>query len=392
MVTPVYMKKMTWTMEEGLITKWLKHEGDEVTEGEALCEVETEKTTDEIQAPVNGTLLKILHREGTALPVNAVIAVIGSAGEDISSVPEFIGSAAAAASQPTPTGKPQLAHPSSELSLEIIRISPSARRLARERGVDITNIKGTGPGGRIVSGDVLGASGKPDAGPSEEYKSTSLAGHRKVIADRLSLSARTAVHVPITMEVDMTSASKVRSEKGRTGLEFSYNDFIIKAAATALREFPAVNTMLLGQELRAMNEVNVGIAVGSGDDLLVPVIRNADRLSLEEISRNARNLIERARSGTLATKETSGGTFTVSNLGMYDVDLFAPVINPPETAILGIGRIAPKIVVLGENNMEIRQMMTLTLVFDHRVIDGVLAAKFLQRIRQLLEAPEKLAS
>jgi len=150
--------------------------------------------------------------------------------------------------------------------------------------------------------------------------------------------------------------------------------------------------MLLGQELRAMNEVNVGIAVGSGDDLLVPVIRNTDRLSLEEISRNARNLIERARSGTLATKETSGGTFTVSNLGMYDVDLFAPVINPPETAILGIGRIAPKIVVLGENNMEIRQMMTLTLVFDHRVIDGVLAAKFLQRIRQLLEAPEKLAS
>ena len=398
MATLVYLKKMTWTMEEGLITKWLKHEGDEVSEGEGLCEVETEKTTDEIQAPVNGIVLKILHREGTAVPVNAVIAVIGSAGEDISSVPEFIGSAPAAASQPTPTEKLQFVHPSptvleaSEPSLERVRISPSAKRLARERGVDITNIKGTGPGGRIVSQDVLRASGKPEAGPSaEEYKSAQLAGHRKVIADRLSLSARTAVHVPITMEVDMTSASKVRSEKEKTGLHISYNDFIIKAVATALREFPAVNTMLLGQELRAMNEANVGIAVGSGDDLLVPVIRNADRLSLTEISRSAKNLIERARSGALTTKEMSGGTFTVSNLGMYDVDLFAPVINPPETAILGVGRIVPKIVVLGENTA-IRQMMTLTLVFDHRVIDGVLAAKFLQRIRQLLEAPEKLAS
>jgi len=398
MATPVYLKKMTWTMEEGLITKWLKHEGDKVSEGEGLCEVETEKTTDEIQAPVNGTLLKILRKEGIAVPVNALIAVIGSAGEDISSIPELGGSALAAAPPSIPTEKAQLAHPSpavsevSEPSLERIRISPSARRLARERGVDITKIKGTGPGGRIVSEDVLRASGKPETGPSaEEYKSAPLAGHRKVIADRLSLSARTAVHVPITMEVDMTSASKKKSEEEKTGGEISYNDFIIKAAATALREFPAVNTMLLGQELRAMSEVNVGIAVGSGDDLLVPVIKNADRLSRPDISRSAKNLIERARSGTLATKEMSGGTFTISNLGMYDVDMFAPVINPPETAILGVGRIASKILVLGEN-MAIRQMMTLTLVFDHRVIDGVLAARFLQRVKQLLEAPEKLAS
>jgi len=398
MVTPVYLKKMTWTMEEGLIIRWLKHEGDEVSEGEGLCEVETEKTTDEIQAPVDGTLLKILRKEGTASPVNEVIAVIGSAGEDISSIPEFSRSAPATPPSPAPIEKPKLAHPSpmasevSEPSLERIRISPSARRLARERGVDITKIKGTGPGGRIVSEDVLGAPSKPETGPSaEEYKSAPLAGHRKVIADRLSLSARTAVHVPITMEVDMTSVSEAKSEEEKAGLQISFNDFIIKAAATALREFPPVNTMLLGQELRAMSEVNVGIAVGSGDDLLVPVVRNADRLSIQEISRSAKNLIERARSGRLATKEMSGGTFTISNLGMYDVDMFAPVINPPEAAILGVGRIVPKIVVVGED-MVIRQMMTLTLVFDHRVVDGVLAARFLQRVKQILEAPEKLDS
>ena len=394
MAALVRLKKMTWTMEEGLITKWLKSEGDAVSEGEAICEVETEKTTDEIQAPASGTLLKIVHREGMAVPVNAIIAVIGSEGEDISSIPELLGPAAPAP-QPVPIKKaepvrvmPLVPEPSAER----IRISPSARRLARERGVDITKIRGTGPGGRIVSEDILRASAQPEAAlPTEEYKSTPLAGHRKVIADRLSLSARTAVHVPITMEVDMTSASKLKDEREKAGVQVSYNDLIVKAAAAALAEFPAVNTMLLGQELRSMQEINVGIAVGSGEDLLVPVIRNAHRLSLDEISNSAKNLIERARTRTLTTREMSGGTFTVSNLGMYDVDLFAPVINPPETAILGVGRIVPKVLVLGENTA-IRQLMTLTLVFDHRVIDGVLAAKFLQRVKQLLEAPEQLAA
>jgi pyruvate dehydrogenase E2 component (dihydrolipoamide acetyltransferase) len=397
MATPVYLKKMTWTMEEGLIGKWLKHEGDKVSEGEGLCEVETEKTTDEIQAPASGTLLRILHKEGTAVPVNALIAVIGSPGEDISSIPVSVQPIDATGAQPAPLQKTEPApvaltiSEAREPSLERIRISPSARRLARERGVDVAKIKGTGPGGRIVSEDVLAFSGKPEAGPpAEEYKSAPLAGHRKVIADRLSLSARTAVHVPITMEIDMTPAARLKSEKEKSGLQISYNDFTIRATAMALREFPAVNTMLLGQELRMMNEVNVGFAVVSGDDLLVPVIRNADHLSLEEITRSAKTLAERARSGSLTTREMSGGTFTVSNLGMYDVDLFAPVINPPETAILGVGRIVPKLVVVGEN-MAVRQMMTLTLVFDHRVIDGVRAARFLQRVKQLLETPEKLA-
>ncbi len=391
MATLIYLKKMTWTMEEGLITKWLKREGDTVSEGEGICQIETEKTTDEIQAPTSGILLKILRKEGTTVPVNAVIAAIGSAGEDVSSI-LGLHKATSPTPRPFPVEKvqqPHLTPEAPEPSPERARISPSARRLARERGVDISRIRGTGPSGRIVSEDILKASAQPEAGTStEEYEPTLLAGHRKVIADRLSLSARTAVHVPITMEVDMTSASELKAEK--VSLALSYTDFIVKASALALGEFPAVNTMLLGQELRKMSEVNVGVAVGSGDDLLVPVIRNADRLSLAEISKSGRNLIERARGHTLTTKEMSGGTFTVSNLGMYDVDLFAPVINPPEAAILGVGRIAPKVVVLAEN-MTVRQVMTLTLVFDHRVIDGVLAARFLQRVKQLLEDPEKLA-
>ena len=385
---------MTWTMEEGLITKWLKQEGDAVSEGQKICEVETEKTTDEIQAPVSGILLKILCKEGAAVPVNSVIAVIGSAGEDLSSIPKLLGppTPATARSRTEPAELVHVPRAGPEPSPERIRISPSARRLAREHGIDISKIRGTGPGGRIVAEDVLRVSGKAEAGPPiEEHRSNPLVGHRKVIADRLSLSARTAVHVPITMEIDMTSASKLKSYQERVGIQISYNDLIVKAVALALEESSAVNSMLVGEQLRIMKEVNVGIAVGSGDDLLVPVIRDANRLSLAEISKNTNNLIERARSHVLTTKEMSGGTFTISNLGMYEVDLFAPVINPPETGILGVGRITPKPVVVG-GSIVIREMMTLTLVFDHRVIDGLLAAKFLQRVKQLLESSENLAS
>jgi len=393
--TLVRLKKMTWTMEEGKLTKWVKHEGDAVSEGEAICEVETEKTTDEIQAPAAGTLLKIVHSEGEAVPVNAVIAVIGSPGEDVTSIPEVAGVGPPTVPEAAPAQRVELAPPSAiepKPSLERILISPSARRVARERGIDVTKIMGTGPGGRIVAEDIPKAVEKPAAIPlKEDYASAPLSGHRKVIADRLSLSARTAVHVPITMEVDMTSASKLKNDQKGTGVDLSYSDMIVKAVAKSLEEFPRVNTMLLGDELRTMKEVNVGLAVGTEDNLLVPVVRNANRLSLAEISRTANTLIERARNRTLATREMSGGTFTVSNLGMYDVDLFAPVINPPETAILGVGRIAQKSVVVN-GATAIRPVMTLTLVFDHRVIDGVLAARFLQRVKQLLEDPSKLVA
>ena len=391
MAAPVILKKLSWTMEEGLLGKWIKHEGDQVKEGEALCEIETEKATDELHAPTSGTLIKIIYAEGSTIPVNSVIAVIGTPGEDISSMigpsePQKI-------VVPTPAQiKEQITVQKSSASGEV-RISPSARRLARERGIDLTRIQGTGPGGRIVSEDVLRAVSKTEvAAASTESKSTALIGHRKVIADRLSLSARTAVHVPITMEVDMTASTKLKNDLQETGIKVSFTDIIVKTVAIALTEFPRANSMLLGEELRTMDEVNIGIAVGLEEDLLVPVIKNANHLSLVEISRSAKDLAERARNHTLTSKEMTGGTFTVSNLGMFgDVILFAPVINPPETAILGVGRTSSKPIAI-DGAIAVRPIVTLTLVFDHRVIDGMYATKFLQRVKELIQDPQRLST
>jgi pyruvate dehydrogenase E2 component (dihydrolipoamide acetyltransferase) len=389
MATPVILKKLSWTMEEGLLGKWIKHEGDQVKEGEALCEIETEKATDELHAPTTGTLIKIIYAEGSTIPVNSIIAVIGIPGEDISSMigpsePQKI--AVLAPVQIKEQITVQKPRDSGE-----VRISPSARRLAREHGIDLTRIQGTGPGGRIVSEDVLRAVTKTDVATTQS-KSTALIGHRKVIADRLSLSARTAVHVPITMEVDMTAATKLKNDLQEVGTKVSFTDIIVKIVAIALAEFPRANSMLLGEELRTMDDVNIGIAVGLEEDLLVPVIKNASSLSLVEISRSAKDLIERARNHTLTSKEMIGGTFTVSNLGMFgDVILFAPVINPPETAILGIGRANSKPIAI-DGAIAVRPIVTLTLVFDHRVIDGMYATKFLQRVKELLQDPQKLSA
>jgi pyruvate dehydrogenase E2 component (dihydrolipoamide acetyltransferase) len=389
MATPVILKKLSWTMEEGLLGKWIKHEGDQVKEGEALCEIETEKATDELHAPTSGTLIKIIYAEGSTIPVNSIIAVIGIPGEDISSMigpsePQKI-----AVLAPVQI-KEQITVQKPRGSGEV-RISPSARRLAREHGIDLTRIQGTGPGGRIVSEDVLRAVTKTDVATTRS-KSTALIGHRKVIADRLSLSARTAVHVPITMEVDMTAATKLKNDLQEAGTKVSFTDIIVKIVAIALAEFPRANSMLIGEELRTMDDVNIGIAVGLEEDLLVPVIKDASRLSLGEISRSAKDLIERARNHTLTSKEMTGGTFTVSNLGMFgDVILFAPVINPPETAILGIGRANSKPIAI-DGAIAVRPIVTLTLVFDHRVIDGMYATKFLQRVKELLQDPQKLSA
>lgn len=377
-------------MEEGLIGKWHKREGDAVKENDVLCEVETEKAVDELTAPAAGTLLKIIHAEGETVPVNSVIAVIGSPAEDISS---FIqpGVSAVVAPPPRPSvemAKPTLVSEPQKPNAEMAPISPSARRLAREKGVDLAGIRGTGPRGRIVSEDVLRAAGQMKTTVSQA--TTSLKGHRKVIADRLSLSARTAVHVPISMEVDMRNATNVKQELEKAGTDISFTDLIVKAVALALTEFPRTNSMLLGDELKVVSQVNVGLAVGTEDDLLVPVIKNANRLSVPEIATQAKSLIERARSHTLTMKEMSEGTFTVSNLGMFgDVTFFAPVINPPETAILGVGRAIPKPVAV-DGAIAIRPMMPLTLVFDHRVIDGMYAAKFLQRVKEYIESPQTL--
>lgn len=392
MATPVILKKLSWTMEEGLLGKWYKHEGDQITAGEALCEIETEKATDELQAPTTGTLLKIIYAEGSAIPVNSVIAVIGAPGEDISSIIEARELQKSAASSAERQAIKQITRTVTEEpkpSGEAFHISPSARRLARERGIDLSKIKGTGPGGRVVSEDVLKAGEEAGIATRSSLPAT-LTGHRKVIADRLSLSARTAVHVPITMEVDMTAATELKDDLQASGTKISFTDVIVKSVAVALTAFPRVNSMLLGEELKNVSEVNVGVAVGLEDDLLVPVIRNANGLRLAEISRSINDFVERARNHTLTAREMSGGTFTVSNLGMFgDVILFAPVINPPETAILGVGKVTARPVAV-DGAVAVRPMLTLTLVFDHRVIDGKYATQFLQRVKDMVQDPKRL--
>jgi len=278
------------------------------------------------------------------------------------------------------------------------KISPFARKLAEKHGIDVAILGGTGPGGRIVKKDVQKAIQTPKAQermtapkPIERGKIIPFVGRRKVIADRLSRSARTALHVPLTMEVDMSETTRFREKLNREYEEKgeirpSYTDILVKAVATALEEFPMVNSILENGQIKIGEEINVGVAVATDEGLIVPVLRHADKKSLLEIALSTRELVDKARQNELVTREVSGGTFTITNLGMFDVDLFAPIINPPESAILGVGRIAKKPVVLGDE-VVVRPIVTLTLVFDHRVMDGAEAARFLQKIKNILEKP-----
>jgi len=393
LVTYVKLPKLTWTMEEGLIGEWLKKEGEMVEKGEPLCEIETEKTVDTIEAPESGILRKIVVPANTTVPVNQVIAIIAGPEEEISEVGKVIEDVEKAAIKPEVV-EMEAEKPTERVMEERIRISPLARKLAEEHKIDITKIEGTGPDGRIVKEDVLKAIEEARAIPApavEKAKVIPLTGMRKTIAKRLAYSAQTAVHVPITAEVDVSETVKFYEnlgpeveEKAKTRL--SYTDILVKAVAKALREHPMVNSILEGEQIRLMDNINIGIAVALEEGLIVPVIREADKKSIFEIAAARKELVEKARQGKLLTRETTDGTFTISNLGMFGVDTFAPIINPPESAILGVGRIVKKPVVVNDQ-ITIRSVMTLTLVFDHRVIDGAQAARFLQSINQILENP-----
>jgi len=394
-ITYVKLPKLTWTMEEGLVGEWLKEEGEMVEKGEPLCEIETEKTVDTIEAPESGMLRKILVPANTTVPVNQVIAIIAGPGEEIPEVGKVVEGVEKAVIKPEAV-EMEAEKPAERIIEERVRISPLARRLAEEHRIDITRIKGTGPGGRIVKEDVLRAIEEAKAvavaiPAVEKAKVIPLTGIRKAIAKRLAYSAQTAVHVPITAEVDVSETVKFYEtlgpeveEKAKTRL--SYTDILVKAVAKALRDHPMVNSILEGEQIRLMDEINIGIAVALEEGLIVPVIREADKKSLFEIAASRKELVEKARQGKLTTRETAGGTFTISNLGMFAVDTFAPVINPPESAILGVGRIVKKPVVVNDQ-ITIRSVMTLTLVFDHRVMDGAQAARFLQSINKILGNP-----
>jgi len=396
----VTMPRLSVAMTDGIVVEWFKSEGETVNQGEPLLEVETEKVTTEVEAPASGVLLKILAPEGSLIPVGKLIAIIAEPDEELPPIEELIKEAEKTPAAPAP--KIERAPAAPPVVKEEIKISPLARRLAEKHNIDIKAIKGSGPGGRIVKEDVLRAIEEAKsieavlaapslaelAGVSEVIQ---LTGIRKTIADRLSRSYREAVHVSITIEVDMTEVTNLRQRlksevERKAQAPLSYTVILVKAVAIALKKNPIVNSTLEGDEIKILRDINIGVAVALKDGLIVPVIHNADKKSLSEIAICLRDLAEKAKQNRLELKDVEGGTFTITNLGMFGINTFMPIINPPQSAILGVGTIKDKLVMV-DGEVVARPVMNLTLVFDHRIFDGVPAATFMRTLKEVLERP-----
>ena len=363
MVTNIVMPRLSLTMKEGTIGKWYKREGERVEKGEPIVEIVSEKATYDLETPASGILRKIIAEAGVDTQVNAVIGVIGTAEELL---PQTESSEATAGKSDLQSEEPLLA-------------SPAAKRLAREHDVDLSSVAGSGPEGRVSEDDVkLFLEQKAETSPRVK-QTLRLSGLRKISAERVSASFRTAPHSTLFMEVELRLAKDLHEKT-----QVSYTAMVVKAAANALSESPSMNSTLEGDQIRIFEDLNVGVATATENGLIVPIIHNADRKSLKEIDALIRGLADKARQGKLLKEELSGGTFTITNLGMYGVDFFSPIINPPEAAILGVGRIVEKPVVVNER-VEPRPMITLSLSYDHRIVDGAPAGTFLQRIKEKIE-------
>ena len=383
----VLMPRIDPGMQSGKIVEWLKKEGEFVKKGEPILVVEGEKTTFEIESPESGVLSKILVQVGTDVQVTQPVAVIGESETSPSPRPptEPIRQETKEQATAVQTLKP--------VPSDRIVASPAARRLAQDRGVDLARVRGTGPGGRITREDVLSATETlPAASRAVSkileptvLKKARLEGVRKVVAERLSFSARSAVPVTLTMEADATKLVELKNRE----IHFGFTAFAVKAAAMALERNSLLNSTIEGDEVTTYSDINIAVATNTDQGLVAPVVQNVNRKSLKEVNANIEELSQRARENRLTLEELTGGTFTVTNLGAYDVESFAPVINPPQCAILGLGRIAYKPIVAGEGVYG-RPTTLLTLVFDHRIVDGVPAAKFLRDIKRILEDAEAL--
>jgi pyruvate dehydrogenase E2 component (dihydrolipoamide acetyltransferase) len=444
MATQVIMPKLSPTMEEGQLSRWLKKEGDKVSMGEPLAEIDTDKATMEMQALANGVLRKIIVNEGESAPLGQLIAIIGEPDEDISAM---LGSAAAPAqaAAKAPEKEPEqpkvdAAQPASPPSAEAassapaqraavatvepvstpgngaqaakqgerLIVSPLAARMAAESGVDLRSLSGSGPGGRIVKRDIeaamqaqhstatAGATGAVvkfpvrQAGITEAspYRDEPASEMRRIIAKRLVTSLGPIPHFFLTTEIEMDRAAEMRQNIKELDpeLKISVNDIIIKVAAAALIAHPQVNASFQDKTVRYYERADVGVAVAIEEGLITPVVRSADQKSLSEIAQEVRDLAERARKRKLKPEEYTGASFSISNLGMFGIDEFTAVINPPEGAILAVGAMAAKPVVR-DNEIVVRQMMRVTMSCDHRVIDGATGAKFLQTFKRILENP-----
>jgi len=436
MATQVIMPKLSPTMEEGQLSRWLKKEGDKVSMGEPLAEIDTDKATMEMQALGNGVLRKILIQEGESAPLGQLIAIIGEPDEDISSIAaEAPVNAAAKSAAPSTEKKEEVeeAKPAKAADAETtagdngskasatipqpatgrLIVSPLAARMAAESGIDLRSVNGSGPGGRIIKRDVegllgrQGAAGQPAvatkqthlravASPAQKSAITAASAYRdepasemrRTIAKRLVTSLGPVPHFFLTTEIEMDRAAEMRSGINALDpdLKISINDIIIRVAAAALLQHPQVNASFQDKVVRYYEHADIGVAVAIEEGLITPIIRSADQKSLSEIASEVRDLAGRARERKLKPEEYMGATFSISNLGMFGIDEFTAVINPPEGAILAIGAMSPKPVVR-DNEIVVRQMMRVTMSCDHRVVDGATGAKFLQTFKKILENP-----
>ena len=439
MAKVVVMPKLGLTMTEGTVSKWLKKVGDAVSEGEPLFEVETDKLTNTIEASASGVLRHLFVEEGVTVPVLEKVAVIAAADEDIAGLLGGAAPAPAAAAAPTPADAPA-ASPAEKKAGGRVIASPAAKKLAKEKGIDLTLVTGTGPNGRITEDDVKNytpAPAAPAAPAAEEVpkvKASPLAaavaadlgldlekigakdrvlaedilrylestrekaeeapkeelvpmnGMRKAIAKNMLNSHMTSPTVTANLSVDMSAMKAYREQLKAKEIKVSYTDLLVKFVAKALTEYPLLNCSVEDNKIRYKHYVNMGVAVALDNGLVVPNVTDADKKSLTEISAEIKELAKLAREGGLPMEKLRGGTFTITNLGMYGIESFTPINNQPEVAILGVTTMEDRAVVRG-GEIVIRPMMTLSLTFDHRVVDGSVAAEFLQRVKNLLENP-----
>jgi pyruvate dehydrogenase E2 component (dihydrolipoamide acetyltransferase) len=430
MAVEIKMPRLSDTMDEGRIVEWRKKAGEHVEEGDVLCVIETDKADVEFQSFYSGTLAEIRVPEGESAPLGEVIAILAEEGEAVGEQAPSGPAKRPAPEKAAPPERPREPEARDERGEapaegERLAASPVARRLAEEHGIALDAIEGTGPEGRIVKADVEAAIAKggegaaipkgregvarpkgqapaaaPARSPETAYAPASreslgelhdLSPMRRTIAKRMTESWTTAPHFTVTMRIDMTRAEAFRAEANAADPELglSLNDLVVAAAARALRAVPAVNAGYEDGKVRLIRDVNVGVAVSVEDGLVTPVIREADRKRLSDISKESWDLMTRGRARKLRPEEYSGGSFTVSNLGMFGVEEFAAIINPPEGAILAVGAVLDTPTVR-DGKLQVARVMKVTLSCDHRIIDGVLAARFLGKLRELLENPALL--
>ncbi len=421
MAEAIRMPLLSDTMKEGIIAEWHKKVGDTVKSDDIIAEVETDKATMEVMPYVDGTLLYIGVEKGKGVPVNGIMAIIGKAGEDFQSI--LAGEGGAVTTTAAPANEPEQAvatsvaaavaepttAPTAVTGDDRVKASPLAKKLAEDKGIDIGAIKGSGDNGRIIKRDVdsfvpaaatvhvptnAATAAPASAAPiipvvvgQEGHTDTPLTQMRRIIAQRLAESKFSAPHFYLRMTINMDNAMESRKAINLVSSEkVSFNDMIIKACAMALRKHPAVNSSWMGDFIRHNHHIHIGTAVAVDEGLIVPVVKFADQKSLSQIAVEAGNLIDKARNKKIQPHEFTGNTFTISNLGMMDIDEFTAIINPPDSCILAVGKITATPVV--ENgSVVIRNLMKLTLSCDHRVVDGAVGSKFLQTLKMYLENP-----